>query len=175
MNPITEHLRRSLVKPSRGDRRKPPGLRLEALEAREVPATFAFDFDTATTTAAPGYTHVPLVAYNPSLGYGWQSVSGMQAVNRSTGDPLTSDLHLGTDSTFLARRNGQEEKAQEIFRQAFAHEREDVGPVRDRVGARGSVVRGPDANPRDAGRPVAGRSPYPPVVRAALHQNPRGG
>src|SRR5947209_1167883 len=33
------------------------------------------------------------------------------------------------DSTFLARRNGQEEKAQEIFRQAFAHEREDAEMV----------------------------------------------
>src|SRR4051794_38296630 len=93
MNPITDRLRRTRVKPSRGDRRKPAGLRLETLEAREVPATFAFDFDTATTTAAPGYTHVPLTTYTPSVGYGWQSTSGMQAVNRSTGNPLTSDLH----------------------------------------------------------------------------------
>src|SRR5262249_51468175 len=57
---------------------------------------------------ATGYTAVPLVAFTPSLGYGWQSISGMQAVNRATGNPLTTDLHLGTDSTFLATvPNGQ--------------------------------------------------------------------
>jgi parallel beta-helix repeat protein len=109
MKPPTDPARRLMGKsPRQGRRSRRPAWTLEALEAREVPAVFAFDFDTSSSPVAAGYTHVPLVAFTPSTGFGWLSVSGMQAVNRSTADPLTTDLHLGTDSTFLANvPNGQ--------------------------------------------------------------------
>jgi PKD repeat protein len=79
---------------------------IEPLEKRELLATtlaapLHFDFGTTTSPVASGYTGVSLVAYSPTLGFGWQSLTGLSAVNRSTADALTSDLVRGTDDTFL--------------------------------------------------------------------------
>ncbi len=80
-------------------------LRLEELETRTVPTTVAtplsLDFGTTTSAVAPGYVGVPLVAYTSARGYGWNSLSGMSASDRGTSNPLTSDFHRGTDSTFM--------------------------------------------------------------------------
>src|SRR5436190_1049546 len=77
-------------------------LGVERLEDREVPAaSYSLDLGTATSPVESGYTPFAPNAYNPSVGYGWQSLSGISAFNRTTGTALTRDGHLGTDATFL--------------------------------------------------------------------------
>jgi hypothetical protein len=81
-------------------------LKVEELEPRTLPATVLtaplhFDFGTSTSPVATGYTGVSLTAYTASLGYGWQSLSGLNAVDRGTSDPLTTDFIKGHTATFL--------------------------------------------------------------------------
>jgi hypothetical protein len=76
-------------------------LGLEELEPRRLLSSYHFDFGTATSPVAKGYTGVPLVAYTPQQGYGWASLTGLSAVNEATGQALTGDFHTGADGTFL--------------------------------------------------------------------------
>jgi parallel beta-helix repeat protein len=80
-----------------------PRLGLELLEDRLTPSPTSahFDFGTDSSPVAPGYTGVPLVAYTPSQGYGWQSLTGLGALDRGTANPLTRDFHYGPSGTFL--------------------------------------------------------------------------
>jgi fibronectin type 3 domain-containing protein len=76
------------------------------LESRQLLSTnltlpLRFDFGTSTSPVAPGHTGVPLVAYSARRGYGWQSLTGLSAIDRGTANPLTRDLDLGRDNTFL--------------------------------------------------------------------------
>src|SRR5206468_5245513 len=75
---------------------------LEALEVRALPSVWHFDFGTASSPAASGYTNVPVQLYNPTSGYGWQSAAGITAIDRGGSDPLTRDFHQAHDGTFQA-------------------------------------------------------------------------
>jgi PKD repeat protein len=79
---------------------------VEDLEKRELLATtlaapLHFDFGTSTSAVATGYTGVSLSTYADTLGYGWQSLSGLSAVDRHTSNSLTTDFVRGTDGKFL--------------------------------------------------------------------------
>jgi PKD repeat protein len=79
---------------------------VEDLEKRELLATtltapLHYDFGTTTSPVATGYTGVSLLAYTDTLGYGWQSLSGLSAVDRNTSNALTTDFVRGSDGTFL--------------------------------------------------------------------------
>jgi len=69
--------------------------------------TFHLDFGTGSSgtgssAIAPGYTGVPLIAFSSTLGYGWQSISGMDTRDRpSSSNPLQRDFHKTWDSHFL--------------------------------------------------------------------------
>jgi PKD repeat protein len=75
------------------------------LEKRELlsssPAAFHFDFGTAYSPVAAGYTQVLPVDYSAAAGFGWQDASTVTAVSRHTSDALTTDFHRSTDATFL--------------------------------------------------------------------------
>src|SRR5881275_2949922 len=90
--------------PLRTRRRSASAIKLyvELLEERALLSAWHFDFDTATSPVPPGYTDVPVLLYNPTLGYGWQSVTAITAVDRGTSDPLTRDFHQAHDGTFQA-------------------------------------------------------------------------
>src|SRR5262249_43394047 len=76
---------------------------VEFLEQREVLSTaLHFDFGTASSPVAPGYTGVSLTSYSAARGYGWASLTGLSAVNRNSADALTRDFITGSDATFLA-------------------------------------------------------------------------
>src|SRR4029079_2333809 len=75
---------------------------VEPLEERALPSGWHFDFDSLTSPPAAGYTDVPVLLYNPALGYGWQSVTGISAVDDGTSDPLTRDFHQAHEATFQA-------------------------------------------------------------------------
>src|SRR5262245_27725585 len=78
-------------------------LRVEPLEHRVVPtATLDLDFNTNSSPTPIGYTGVKPVAYSASTGMGWQDLTGMLALDRSTSNALTRDFQYGTDGTFLA-------------------------------------------------------------------------
>lgn len=88
--------------------KRPYRLRLEELEPREVLSgnTLLFDFGTTTSPVAPGATRVSLVDYSAESGIGWESIEGLQAKDRKSGNPLTQDFHFGlgkagADHTFL--------------------------------------------------------------------------
>jgi PKD repeat protein len=79
---------------------------LEQLEGRALPSTslavpLHFDFGTSSSAVAPGYTGVSLVPYSSSQGYGWQSLTGLSALDRGTSNPLTSDFVQASSATFL--------------------------------------------------------------------------
>ncbi len=100
---------------------------LEALESREVPAVYSFDFGTATSPVATGATAVPVVAYSSTAGFGWESTSGISAVDRGGANALTRDVHTGTSKAFLVDvPNGQYDVAVMLG---------DPSVVRDRVTA----------------------------------------
>jgi hypothetical protein len=73
------------------------------LEPRRVPSSTSYhlDFGAASSPVEPGYTGVTLEAYSSQQGYGWQSLTGLQAVDRGVGTALTRDFIQGTDGTFL--------------------------------------------------------------------------
>src|SRR5437867_5065935 len=77
-------------------------LYLEPLEERALLSAWHFDFGTAASPMASGYTNVPVQLYNPTSGYGWQSATGITAIDRGASDPLTSDFHQAHDRTFQA-------------------------------------------------------------------------
>src|SRR5262245_31396933 len=90
-------------KPNRHTTRQSRKLRIDHLEAREVPATaLALDFDTATSPTATGYTRVRLQGYTTTTHMGWQTITGMGAADRNSGTALNRDFHWGRDDTFLA-------------------------------------------------------------------------
>jgi len=65
-----------------------------------VPFSAQFDFGTASSPLASGYTRVsPATAYSVAQGYGWQGGT-IYAVDRGTPDPLTRDLNYGPSGTF---------------------------------------------------------------------------
>jgi hypothetical protein len=75
----------------------------------EAPATFNtgsnaglyFEFASNNSLAAAGYTKVPVVNYTPTRGYGWLDITGIGWRDRSSTNPLTSNLETATDGTFL--------------------------------------------------------------------------
>src|SRR5262249_29424127 len=91
--------RRRFVRPTREDRLRRRPAR-ERLETRLTPA-LPPDFGTATSPVAPGYTGFAPALYSPSVGYGWNTLSGITTFNRAATDPLTRDGHFGTNQTFL--------------------------------------------------------------------------
>jgi len=62
--------------------------------------TKKFDFGTAASPVAPGYTQVtPATTYSMAQGYGW--LAGIiGAADRGTSDPLKRDLNYGPSGTF---------------------------------------------------------------------------
>ena len=70
------------------------------LEPRLLMTSYHFDFGTSTSPCASGYTAVPIVAYNPQLGYGWSNTSGISAIDRGTGNNLTRAFQTGSNGTF---------------------------------------------------------------------------
>src|SRR5262245_47803902 len=98
---FTFTLRRFRARP----RQRPAGLRLEQLESRDLLSAYHLDFGTVNngvpSPVAPGYVGVALTAYSPSVGYGWDNLTGLSATDRGTSDPLTRDFHSGPDGTFL--------------------------------------------------------------------------
>jgi PKD repeat protein len=90
---------RTVHRASRGSSR----LGVEQLEDRRLldGAAFHFDLGTNSSPPEPGYVEVPLIAYSSATGYGWQSLTGLKAVDRGTGSNLTRDLHMGAKATFL--------------------------------------------------------------------------
>ena len=59
------------------------------------------DFGTSSSPVASGYERCPLVAYDSTRGYGWQSTTNRTAQDRRTKDPLTRDMHLGKQGNFM--------------------------------------------------------------------------
>src|SRR5207245_2227370 len=101
----TPKRRSPMPRPTLRTRRRPDStvkLHVEALEDRALLSAWHFDFGTPTSPAAAGYTAVPVVLYDANVGYGWQSVTGITAVNCGTSDPLTRDFHQAHDGTFQA-------------------------------------------------------------------------
>jgi len=89
--------------PNRRTKQRTLRLHFDQLEVRDVPsATLALDFDTQASPTAVGYTKAKLTTYTPTNHFGWQSKTGMNAINRSVGNALNRDFHTGRDGTFLA-------------------------------------------------------------------------
>ncbi len=64
--------------------------------------TARFDFGTATSPVAAGYTRVtPSITYNTTRGYGWQS-GVIDSRDYGNGTDLTRDLNFTTQGTFAA-------------------------------------------------------------------------
>ena len=76
--------------PLRTRRRSASAIKLyvELLEERALLSAWHFDFGTPTSPVASGYIGVPVQLYDPTLGYGWQSTTGITAVDRGTSNPL---------------------------------------------------------------------------------------
>lgn len=69
---------------------------------RVVPFVGRYDFGTATSPVAGGYTRVsPASAYNVGTGFGWLGGGLVEAVDRNTGSDLTRDLVYGPDLSFV--------------------------------------------------------------------------
>jgi PKD repeat protein len=90
--------------PLRTRRRPGPAVQLsvEPLEERALLSAWHLEFGTPTSPVAPGYTGVLVQPYDPTLGYGWQSVAGIAAVDRGTSSPLTRAFHQAHEATFEA-------------------------------------------------------------------------
>lgn len=75
---------------------------LETLEDRYLPTGYglALDFGTTSSPLATGYQRGILQNYTLANGYGWQSLAGLQAINRNTANALTRDLHQGRSGTY---------------------------------------------------------------------------
>ena len=83
------------------ERTADPTTAFDQLEVRDVPsATLALDFDTQASPTAVRYTKAKLTTYTPTNHFGWQSKTGMNAINRSVGNALNRDLHTGRDGRF---------------------------------------------------------------------------
>jgi parallel beta-helix repeat protein len=82
--------------------RRSARLRIDPLEAREVPAGLALDFDTSKSPTPVGYLHGLLAEYTPVAGFGWQSLTEMGAASRPISNLINKDFHFGADSTFVA-------------------------------------------------------------------------
>lgn len=83
-----------------------PRVGIEEFEERQllngtigIPALL--DFGRGNSPVAPGAVKITPVAYTTTLGYGWEYVSSIRAIDRGTGDPLIRDFHRGTSGTFL--------------------------------------------------------------------------
>jgi Ca2+-binding RTX toxin-like protein len=70
-----------------------------------LPVRFAtvrqFDFDTPISPTAVGYIGVQRATYSPNVGYGWQSLTGLSAVDRRVPNDLDRDFHMGRSGIFL--------------------------------------------------------------------------
>jgi fibronectin type 3 domain-containing protein/chitodextrinase len=86
---------------NRPDQRAKHLPRLEQLEIREVlDAALRFDFGTAASPVATGYTQVTeATKFSDATGYGWLS-GAVQSRDRLVGDALTRDLNFSPDATF---------------------------------------------------------------------------
>lgn len=77
---------------------------IELLEERQVLSGWRFDFGTTSSSVAAGFTRATVVAFDATRGWGWETRSGVGAVNRSTGDAInpdvTRDFHYARDNTF---------------------------------------------------------------------------
>ena len=92
----------SVVRPRFHPRRRSQ-LRVEILEGRNLLSSITdgdFDLGTFTSPVAKGSVGLPVLSYNSSLGYGWQSKTGIVAVDRSGPDPWRRDFHTGSFGTF---------------------------------------------------------------------------
>jgi PKD repeat protein len=79
---------------------------IEELERRELlaaslAAPLHFDFRTNTALVAAGHTGAALTAYTPTLGYGWQSLTGLTAISPDPAADATRGFVRGSDGTFL--------------------------------------------------------------------------
>jgi hypothetical protein len=84
---------------------------LERLEDRYVPSSsysLALDFGTTASPLAAGYQRGILQNYTSGIGYGWQSLVGLQAINRTNiANALTRDFNQGPSGTYeVAASNG---------------------------------------------------------------------
>lgn len=69
--------------------------------AAPLPNALLLDFDTAKSPLTPDYTGVQPVRYSEARGFGWQTTTGLTAIDRGSSDPLTRDFHRGKANTFL--------------------------------------------------------------------------
>jgi fibronectin type 3 domain-containing protein len=79
-----------------------PNAVIESLQVTPVvpPVSLKFDFGTATSLVAAGYTQVtPTSAFSAAAGFGWQSGT-IRAADRGTADPLTRDFNFTTLGVF---------------------------------------------------------------------------
>ncbi len=79
-------------------------LQCEHLEQRQMmDASFQFDFGTATSPVAAGFTQVQLSTYTPTTGFGWESLKGMVARDFPLAGQtaVRRDVHIGVRNTFL--------------------------------------------------------------------------
>src|SRR5262245_25567340 len=80
-------------------------LTCEALEERQMldAGALSFDFGTATSPVAPGYTRVSPITYSSTLGFGWDNATGIVARDYSppAKNPLTRDVHIGVNQAFF--------------------------------------------------------------------------
>jgi len=67
----------------------------------DVSPSYHFKFGPAGSPVPSGYIAAPLVLYTQTGGFGWASLTGLGAMTRKTGNPLTSTFILGTNGTFL--------------------------------------------------------------------------
>lgn len=62
---------------------------------------FYFDFGTATSPVAPGYTQITeSTAYDPNVGYGWGDTTKVSSRDRGISDPLESDFCVPNGTPF---------------------------------------------------------------------------
>src|SRR6187200_2520425 len=101
-NVLRHGIRESRLRPKVRKSLRSTHLRVESLEPRDVPASTLLDFNTTASPTPAGYTGVKPVLYSADTHLGWQSLTGMGAMDRATTNALTRDFQHGTDGTFLA-------------------------------------------------------------------------
>jgi len=86
------------------------------------------DFNNGNSPTAAGFTGFPLQTYSAAVGYGWQSIVGMESRDRITGNNLQRDFHFGAaDSTFVMDvPNGDYTVTVHLGDAAASHDLEDV-------------------------------------------------
>jgi len=61
-----------------------------------------FDYDDEGAETMPEWTSFAISAYSPTVGYGWDNVTGIEGRKRASGDALQKDFHFSSqDRTFI--------------------------------------------------------------------------